>query len=103
VLESRAARYRQLLPLCDQIVRFRIGIGELLAFHAAVVKKLILKVILQQGRICFDGRNCGARLENARGTRNFGSYLFDSRNGSNFGRHKSSYLGTFWCRLPQGM
>jgi hypothetical protein len=28
------------LPLCDQIVRFGIGIGELSAFHAAVVKKV---------------------------------------------------------------
>jgi len=39
MLESCAARYRQLLPLCDQIVAFRIGIGELLTFHAAVMKK----------------------------------------------------------------
>jgi hypothetical protein len=39
MLESRAARYRQLLPLCDQIDRFGFGIGELLEFHAAVVKK----------------------------------------------------------------
>src|SRR5436309_15124583 len=30
--DSRAARYRQVLPLC--------GIGELLAFHAAVVKRV---------------------------------------------------------------
>lgn len=39
MLESRAARYRQLLPLCEKIVRFGIGIGELLAFHTAVMKK----------------------------------------------------------------
>ena len=33
------ARCREVLPLCEQIVRFRIGIGELLAFHSAVCEK----------------------------------------------------------------
>jgi hypothetical protein len=33
------------LPLCDQIVRFGIGIGELSMFHAAVVKKVDIKKI----------------------------------------------------------
>ena len=35
-----AARYRQLLPLCDQIVRFRIGIGELLAVRKVDTEKM---------------------------------------------------------------
>jgi hypothetical protein len=39
-LESRAAHHKQLLPLCDKIVRFGIGLEELVAFHAAVVKKV---------------------------------------------------------------
>src|SRR5262249_41174715 len=29
IWESRAAQYRQILPVCNQIVRFGIGIGEL--------------------------------------------------------------------------
>src|SRR5438128_3936464 len=33
------ARCREVLPLCEQIVRFRIGIYELLAFHTAVSEK----------------------------------------------------------------
>src|SRR6266487_301068 len=37
--EERMARCREVLPLCEQIVRFRIGIGELLAFHTAVSEK----------------------------------------------------------------
>jgi len=45
MLELCAARYKQLLPLCDQIVRFGIGIGELSAFHAAVMKKVDMEKI----------------------------------------------------------
>ncbi|HET7147800.1 MAG TPA: hypothetical protein VFI73_04805 [Candidatus Nitrosopolaris sp.] len=37
--EERMARCREVLPLCEQIVRLRIGIGELLAFHTAVCEK----------------------------------------------------------------
>jgi 5'-3' exonuclease len=37
--EERMARCREVLPLCEQIVRFRIGIYELLAFHTAVCEK----------------------------------------------------------------
>jgi hypothetical protein len=36
IFEERIARCREVLPLCEQIVRLRIGIGELLAFHTAV-------------------------------------------------------------------
>jgi len=43
--ESCAVRYKQLLRLCGQIVRFGIGIGELLAFHAAVMKKVDMENI----------------------------------------------------------
>ena len=37
--ESRAARFRQVLPSCEQIVRFGIGIKELIAFHTAVIMR----------------------------------------------------------------
>jgi hypothetical protein len=33
------SRCREVLPLCEQIVQLRIGIGELLAFHTAVCEK----------------------------------------------------------------
>jgi hypothetical protein len=36
VLEERVARCQRVLPLAEQIVRLRIGIGELLAFHTAI-------------------------------------------------------------------
>jgi hypothetical protein len=32
-------RYRDLLPLCEELVSFGIGFPELLAFHSAVLKK----------------------------------------------------------------
>src|SRR5207249_4671590 len=39
IWESRAARCKEILPLCEQIVSFGIGFHELAAFHAAVLKK----------------------------------------------------------------
>lgn len=39
VLEERVGRCREVLPLCEQIVRLRIGIGELLAFHTTVSER----------------------------------------------------------------
>ena len=39
IFEERIARCLEVLPLCEQIVRLRIGIGELLAFHTAVSEK----------------------------------------------------------------
>ena len=39
IFEERIDRCREVLPLCEQIVRLRIGIGELLAFHTAVSEK----------------------------------------------------------------
>jgi len=39
VLEERVSRCREVLPLCEQIVQLRIGIGELLAFHTAVCER----------------------------------------------------------------
>jgi hypothetical protein len=39
MIESRMARCKEVLPMCEQIVRLRIGIGELLAFHTAVCEK----------------------------------------------------------------
>jgi hypothetical protein len=38
-LESRLDRYKDVLPLCEQIVHLQIGIGELIAFHTAVCEK----------------------------------------------------------------
>ena len=39
ILEERIDRCLEVLPLCEQIVRLRIGMSELLAFHAAVSEK----------------------------------------------------------------
>src|SRR5689334_17223839 len=38
-LQARLDRYEDVLPLCEQIVRLRICIEELLAFHTAVCEK----------------------------------------------------------------
>jgi hypothetical protein len=38
-LESRIQKVKDLLPLAEQIMRLKIGIGELLAFHSAVYEK----------------------------------------------------------------
>jgi hypothetical protein len=39
IFEERIGRCLEVLPLCEQIARLRIGIGELLAFHTAVCEK----------------------------------------------------------------
>ena len=39
ILESRISHCRELLPMCEQIMRLGIGFPELLAFHGAVMKK----------------------------------------------------------------
>ncbi len=39
IFEQRIAKCLEVLPLCEQIVRLRTGIGELLAFHTAVSEK----------------------------------------------------------------
>jgi uncharacterized protein (UPF0335 family) len=39
-LESRLSECREVLPLCEQIMRVGIGFPELLAFHDAVIKKV---------------------------------------------------------------
>jgi hypothetical protein len=49
-------------------LEFGIGIGELSAFHATVVKKVDTE-----------------KISYGRARDIFGSYLFNSRNGSNFG------------------
>jgi hypothetical protein len=38
-LESRAARLKEVLPMCEQVMRLRIGFSELVAFHPAVMKR----------------------------------------------------------------
>jgi hypothetical protein len=39
MLEERMARCQSVFSLCEQIVRLRIGMGELFAFHTAVSEK----------------------------------------------------------------
>jgi hypothetical protein len=36
LLEGRIKKVKDVLPLAEQLIRFRIGIGEVLAFHSAV-------------------------------------------------------------------
>lgn len=38
-LEERIRKVKDLLPLAEQIMRLKIGIGELLAFHSSVYEK----------------------------------------------------------------
>jgi hypothetical protein len=38
-LEERIRKIKDVLPLAEQLIRFRIGIGEILAFHSAVFEK----------------------------------------------------------------
>lgn len=38
-LGSRVSRYREVLPLCEQIMRLGIGVPDLIAIHTAVTKK----------------------------------------------------------------
>jgi hypothetical protein len=39
IIEERIARCQELLPLSEQIIRLRIGVDELLAFHTAFCEK----------------------------------------------------------------
>lgn len=39
MLESRATRFREVLPMCEQVKRLGIGFSELVAFHTAVIKR----------------------------------------------------------------
>ena len=39
ILEGRIKKVKDVLPLAEQLIRFRIGIGEVLAFHSAVFEK----------------------------------------------------------------
>jgi hypothetical protein len=38
MLESRASRYKEIIPLCEQLLPLGIGFAELAAFYAAIVK-----------------------------------------------------------------
>jgi hypothetical protein len=38
-LEARTTRYREVLPMCVQIMRLGIGFSEMVAFHTAVIKR----------------------------------------------------------------
>jgi hypothetical protein len=48
-LESRLSRYREVLPMCEQIVRLRIRMGELLAFHTVVCEKAEMHNLSREG------------------------------------------------------
>jgi hypothetical protein len=39
MLKLRASRYKEIIPLCEQLLPLGIGFTELTAFHAAVMKK----------------------------------------------------------------
>ena len=47
-LESRITKYKEIIPLCEQIKRLGIRFSELAAFHTAVMKKGDLE------KICYD-------------------------------------------------
>jgi hypothetical protein len=38
-LEERLLKVKDVLPLAEQIMRLKVGIGELFAFHSAVYEK----------------------------------------------------------------
>ena len=44
-LEERIRKVKDVLPLAEQLIRFRIGIGEILAFHSAVYEKADMEKI----------------------------------------------------------
>jgi hypothetical protein len=44
-LEDRIKKCKDVIPLAEQIMRFNIGIGELLAFHSAVYEKADMEKI----------------------------------------------------------
>ena len=44
-LEERIRKVKDVLPLAEQIMRLKIGIGELLAFHCAVYEKADMETI----------------------------------------------------------
>jgi hypothetical protein len=39
ILKSRTTRYKEIIPLCEQLLLLGIGFSELAAFHAAVMKR----------------------------------------------------------------
>jgi hypothetical protein len=68
MLESRAARYSQVLPLCEQIISFGIWFPELAALHAAVFKKADMEN-LSYGEAAYalmDGSDTFEKLANAK-------------------------------------
>jgi hypothetical protein len=40
ILELRASKYKEIIPLCEQLLPLGIGFAELCAVHAAIVKKV---------------------------------------------------------------
>ena len=38
-LEERIRKVKDVMPLAEQLIQFRIGIGEILAFHSVVYEK----------------------------------------------------------------
>ena len=44
-LEDRIKKCKDFLPLAEQLIQFRIGIGEILAFHSAVYEKADMEKI----------------------------------------------------------
>jgi hypothetical protein len=44
-LKQRITKVKYVLPLAEQIMRLKVGIGELLAFHSAVYEKADMEKI----------------------------------------------------------
>ncbi len=44
-LEEMIVKVKDVLPLAEQLIQFRIGIGEVLAFHSAVFEKADMEKI----------------------------------------------------------
>jgi hypothetical protein len=51
ILEGRIKKVKEFLSLAEQIVQFKVGIGELLAFHSAVFEKADMERILQPTKL----------------------------------------------------
>jgi hypothetical protein len=68
VLESRASKYKEIIPLCEQLLPLGIGFAELCAVHAAIVKMVDTEK-LSYSRAAFalmDGIDTANKLFNAK-------------------------------------
>lgn len=52
ILESRASRYKEIIPLCEQLLPLGIGFAELSAFHAAIFRKMEVETVKSLFMVC---------------------------------------------------